>query len=170
MARLVNRWSVAASFLSVLAIATLCVGVVSYAHAREERTRAANNLARANSYAESVETRLRATRRDSAALKRKLASTKAARTRLQLAEADGFPFALERGHARGERAGMAAGKRAGSRAARMQRNWISAPGWYMAHVAWRNGLPVIDDSYELDAGPSHAYWVENGEAWERETG
>jgi hypothetical protein len=29
---------------------------------------------------------------------------------------------------------------------------------------------VIDDTYEVDAGPSHAYWIDNGEAWNRATG
>jgi hypothetical protein len=148
----------------------LAAGVLTFADARYERAQAQTSFAHARTYRNEMTARVDAARKIRAELKSKLAWSKAKRVQLRVASAGGFVAAQETARARGERAGEAAGFRAGTRDGRAQRSQVPAPGWYYVHVGWRASLPVIDDSYDLDAGPDHAYWVEDNTTWNRETG
>jgi hypothetical protein len=163
-------WRLALTLVVALAIGLFSAGLATYLHDRDAHARAGDSLARAERYAERVHERVGATRRTRAELERELQLTTAARVQLRHAEAGGFAVAVEAGRALGERAGTTAGTRAGTRDGRAQRSRVSAPGWYYAHVTWHGALPRIGESYDVDAGASHAYWVESGKAVERSTG
>jgi hypothetical protein len=163
-------WTVALVAFLLAGALVAVLGTVQYVNAYSDRSAARDSSARAQSYALQVHAREAAARRDRAELKTDLHAAALTRTRLRIARSEGFSGAVAAGGQRGASAGTAAGVRAGTRDGHAQRAEVPAPGWYYAHVGWQGGLPVIDDSYDVRPGASHAYWVESGKAWKRTTG
>jgi hypothetical protein len=163
------RWSVAGA-LTVFAACAFSAGLASYMNARDRHSNAAKSLDLARVSQHQLYERIARVRLHGAALQRELGATRAARARLRVAQRSGFAVASETAGARAATAGEAAGIRAGRQDGHAQRSEVPAGGWYLVHVSWRGGLPVIDDAYSVEPGAENAYWVENGKAYQRTTG
>jgi hypothetical protein len=165
------NWKIVIAVTTVVAAAAamLVVGLVIYVSARADHDRALRTLSATRSYAGRVHQRLEGARTQRVALRSSIALATRTRNRLIAQRDAGFAMAMAVGWARGTRAGGVAGEREGRRDGRAQRSHVAASGWYFAHVSWRDGLPTIDDSYRIRAGGDRAYWISNGQAYQRDT-
>jgi hypothetical protein len=167
-----RRWFTTALLLGILVIAGaafLAVGVTRVAAKARQHQSAVERLTFAKQQDQSTRADLNSHLSAVRQLRSALGSQKIRIASLRHVQADGFAAATSAGSQRGGTAGAAVGRRAGARDAYAQRRLVSSQGWYYVRVAWRNGLPVIADSYTLDPGPEHAYWVEGGKAVNRDT-
>jgi hypothetical protein len=150
-------------------LVVLAVGLALFIPAARKRAHALSRERAAAAWVAKVhEHRVQASARG-ATLRADLGRTQGRITQLQHEQASGFSSAIEIGQARGKSAGSLAGTRAGTTAGHRERSSMSTPGWYFVHVAWSGGLPMIDSSYTLPPGPGHAYSIENGKAYNRDT-
>jgi hypothetical protein len=156
--------------LAVMAgAATLILGVTRVTPKIREHQTAVDRLTRAKQHTQTLRDELTSHATSVRELRAALALRRARVAYLLRAQADGFASANSLGSQSGTYAGAAAGTRAGTRGAHTQRSSVNSQGWYYLRVSWRNGLPVIADSYTVDPGPEHAYSVEGGKAVNRDT-
>jgi hypothetical protein len=157
------------SSLLVAGATVLVVGISRVAAKAPAHQSAADRLRSAQQHVRSIRADLISHVTAARELRIALRSQKTRIAYLRHAQVDGFAAAISAGSQRGATAGAAAGHRAGTRDALAQRTSASSQGWYYVRVSWRNGLPIVADSYTLDPGAEHAYWVEGGKAVNRDT-
>jgi hypothetical protein len=153
----------------VFGAAVLGYGIDVYAPASADHAAAVKVLRAATQRTANVRQRANAATASRVNLRAQLRAQRGRLATLRHARAIGFVSAVALGAERGERAGEKDGNAHGIADGRAQRADLPGPGWYYVRVGWTNGLPVVTDSYVLDSGPTHAYSVENGQAWNRDT-
>jgi hypothetical protein len=153
-----------------VAISLLVVGISAWSSAAGEASKTRAALRAAEGWNDRAHRRFVNQRTAAATLTRQLRTKRATIRALSKQAATGFSDARTAGWRAGERAGRAAGTSEGGREA-VRRALLrgSDSGWYIVKIGWSYGLPVIDDYWTLDPGETFAYYVDDGEAFHRET-